>query len=84
MALQSLKVVRIGNSRWVCLPLARYRIRESVRVECTASGIVLRPRRDLKLSWEHTFNATRRAHEKMGDEFPDFKAARVDGLSSLD
>lgn len=87
MAMQTLKVVRIGNSRGVRLPaqlLSRYRIRESVEVECTASGIVLRPRRDAKLSWEDTFKEMRREQEEKGDEFSDFEATRGDGLSSLD
>jgi antitoxin MazE len=54
MPAQTLKVVRIGNSRGVRLPaqlLAQYRIKDSVEVECTAAGIVLRPRRDGRLSW---------------------------------
>ena len=44
MSVETLKVVRIGNSRGVRLParlLAQYRIRDTVEVECTAAGIVL-------------------------------------------
>jgi antitoxin MazE len=87
MPAQTLKVVRIGNSRGVRLPaqlLAQYRIKDSVEVECTAAGIVLRPRRDGRLSWEETFQAMRREQEAKGDEFADFEATTGDGLAALD
>lgn len=84
---QTLKVVRIGNSRGVRLPahlLSRYRIKETVEVECTEAGIFLRPRHDARLSWEDTFKEMRRQQEAKGDEFADFDAAVGDGLSSLE
>jgi antitoxin MazE len=87
MPVQTLKVVRIGNSRGVRLPaqlLAQYRIRDSVEVECTAGGIVLRPRRDARLSWDETFKAMRLEQEAKGDEFADFEATSGDGLTALD
>jgi antitoxin MazE len=87
MTAQTLKIVRIGNSRGVRIPaqlLSRYRIRESVEVECTDAGIFLRPKRDARLSWAETFKEMRREQEAKGDEFSDFDSARGDGLSSLD
>lgn len=87
MPTQTLKVVRIGNSRGVRLPaqlLARYRIRDSVELQCTADGMVLRPRRDGRLSWEETFQALRREQEAKGDEFSGFEATTGDGLAALD
>lgn len=87
MPIETWKVVRIGNSRGVRLParlLAQYRIRDTVEVECTSAGIVLRPRRDGRLSWEDTFRALRAEQDRKGDEFADFEAATGDGLASLD
>lgn len=87
MASHTLKVVRIGNSRGVRLPaplLAHYRIQDSVTVERTEAGILLRPRRDGRLSWEDTFRAMQRERAAKGDEFSDLDATDADGLASLD
>jgi antitoxin MazE len=87
MPVETLKVVRIGNSRGVRIParlLAQYRIRDTVEVECTAAGIVLRPKRDGRLSWDETFLALREEQDRKGDEFADLDAAAGDGLASLD
>lgn len=87
MSIETLKVVRIGNSRGVRIParlLAQYRIRDTVEVECTAAGIVLRPKRDGRLSWDETFRALREEQDRKGNEFADLDAAAGDGLASLD
>jgi antitoxin MazE len=87
MATQTLKVVRIGNSRGVRLPaqlLAHYRIQDSVVVERTETGILLRPKRDGRLSWEDTFRAMHREREATSDEFADLDATTGDGLAGLD
>jgi antitoxin component of MazEF toxin-antitoxin module len=87
MPSQTLKVVRIGNSRGVRLPaqlLAHYRIQDSVVVERTEAGILLRPRRDGRLSWEDTFKAMHRETLAKGDEFADMDATAGDGLQTLD
>lgn len=87
MASQTLKVVRIGNSRGVRLPaqlLAHYRIQDSVMVERTETGILLRPKRDGRLSWEDTFRAMHRDKAGKGDEFADLDATTADGLATLD
>lgn len=87
MPSQTLKVVRIGNSRGVRLPaqlLAHYRIQSTVIVERTEAGILLRPMRDGRLSWEDTFRALRAESDAKSDEFADFDNAIGDGLATLD
>jgi antitoxin MazE len=64
--------------------LAHYRIQDSVVVERTETGILLRPKRDGRLSWEDTFKATHRERASRGDEFADLDAATGDGLTALD
>jgi antitoxin MazE len=85
MKTAALKVVRIGNSRGVRLPaplLARYRIRNQVAAEERPEGILLRPVKDDRLSWEETASAMA---AEQGGEFADLeKAAVADGLSGLD
>lgn len=87
MQSQTLKVVRIGNSRGVRLPvplLSHYRIGHAVIAERTAEGILLLPTRDGRLSWEDTFRATGAEQRKKGDEFSDFEGTAGDGLAALD
>jgi antitoxin MazE len=85
MKTATLKVVRIGNSRGVRLPaplLARYRIKHDVAVEERPEGLLLRPVKDNRLSWEETARAM--ATERDGELAAWEKAAASDGLSSLD
>ena len=87
MQSQTLKVVRIGNSRGVRLPvplLSHYRIGPAVIAERTAEGILLRPTRAGRLSWDDTFRATGAEQRKKGDEFSDFESTAGDGLAALD
>ena len=87
MQSQTLKVVRIGNSRGVRLPvplLSHYRIGHAVIAERTAEGILLRPTRDGRLSWDDTFRATGAEQRKKGDEFSHFESTAGDGLAALD
>jgi antitoxin MazE len=85
MKTDTLKVVRIGNSRGVRLPaplLARYRIKNQVSAEQLPEGILLRPVKDDRLSWEETAKAMA---EERNVEFADIeRAAAADGLSTLD
>jgi antitoxin MazE len=85
MKTDTLKVVRIGNSRGVRLPaplLARYRIKNQVSAEQLPEGILLRAVKDDRLSWEETARAM--AEEGNG-EFADIeRATATDGLSTLD
>lgn len=82
----ALKVVRIGNSRGVRLPaplLARYRIRNQVTAEERPEGILLRPVKHDRMSWDET--AAAMAAEQRGGEFAELEQATVaDGLSDLD
>ena len=87
MQSQTLKIVRIGNSRGVRLPvplLSHDRIGHAVIAERTAEGILLRPTRDGRLSWDDTFRATGAEQRKKGDEFSDFESAAGDGLAAVD
>ncbi len=74
-----LKVVRIGNSRGVRLPKAlldRYAIGEVVVVEPREEGLLLRNKRDGRLSWQETFKAMARERE----DWSDLEAVVADGL----
>ena len=65
-----LKVVRIGNSRGVRLPRAlldKYAIADSLIAEEREDGVLLRPRRDRRLSWADTFKEMAREREDWSD-----------------
>ena len=64
--------------------LAHYRIRESVIVERTEAGILMRPRREERLSWEETFRALGSEQAAGGGELEAFDALAGDGLDALD
>ena len=85
---QMLKIVKIGNSRGVRLPatmLARYRIGGEVSVEANPDGILLRPVKESRLSWEETFKEMAAEAKSAGDEFADMEKNTVtDGLDQLD
>ena len=87
MQSQTLKVVRIGNSRGVRLPVplrSHCRIGHAVIAERTAEGILLRPTLAGRLSWDDTFRATGAEQRKKGDAFSDFESTAGDGLAALD
>ncbi len=74
-----LKVVPIGNSRGVRLPKAvldKYAIRDAVIVEEREEGLLLRGKKDKRLSWEDTFKAMARERE----DWSDLDATLRDGL----
>lgn len=74
-----LKVVTIGNSRGVRLPktmLDKYAIRDAVLVEQREDGLLLRSKKDRRLSWEETFKAMARERE----DWSDLDATAGDGL----
>ena len=74
-----LKVVQIGNSRGVRLPKAvldRYAIGEAVVLEARDEGLLLRGKKDKRLSWEETFKDMARERE----DWSDFDATVADGL----
>ena len=73
------KVVPIGNSRGVRLPktvLDKYAIRDAVVVEQREDGLLLRSKKDKRLSWEDTFKAM--AHER--EDWSDLDVVSNDGL----
>lgn len=58
--LKEAKVVQIGNSKGIRLPKAmilRAGLGENVVLEQTENGIMIRPKREEKLSWDETFKA---------------------------
>ncbi len=74
-----LKIVPIGNSRGVRLPRAlldRYAITDAVVLEAREEGLLLRGKKDKRLSWEDTYRDMARARE----DWKDFDAAVADGL----
>ena len=74
-----LKVVRIGNSRGVRLPkavLERYEIGDALVLEAREEGLLLRGRKDKRLSWEETYRAAAREKE----DWSDLDATLADGI----
>ena len=74
-----LKVVPIGNSRGVRLPKAvldKYAIRDAVVVEEREEGLLLRSKKDNRLSWEETYKEMARERE----DWSDLESTVADGL----
>jgi len=74
-----LKVVPIGNSRGVRLPKAvldKYAIKDDLVLEERTEGLLLRNKRDKRLSWEDTF----REMAKEREDWSDLDATMADGL----
>jgi antitoxin MazE len=80
---KDVKLVPIGNSQGVRIPktlLQKYGLSNSLVLEETDQGILLRKKRENKLSWEDTFKAM--AEE--GEDWTDFDATILDGLEEDD
>ena len=76
---RDVKLVPIGNSQGVRIPktlLQKYGLSSSLVLEETDQGILLRKKREDKLSWEDTFKAM--AEE--GEDWADLDATLLDGL----
>jgi antitoxin MazE len=76
-----LKVVAIGNSRGVRLPKAvldKYAIRDAVVVEEREEGLLLRSKKDKRLSWDETYEEMAREHE----DWSDLEPTVADGLNT--
>jgi len=74
-----LKVVQIGNSRGVRLPkavLERYRIKEALVLEAREEGLLLRGKKDKRLTWEETYREAAREKE----DWSDLDATLADGI----
>src|SRR5258708_6408638 len=65
-----LKVVQIGNSRGVRLPkavLERYEIKDALVLEAREEGLLLRGKKDKRLTWEETYREAAREKEDWSD-----------------
>ena len=80
---RDIKLVPIGNSKGVRLPkalLEKYGLNNSLLLEETDRGLLLRKKADNKLSWENTYKAM--ATEK--ESWDDFDETLLDGLEGED
>ena len=80
---RDIKLVPIGNSQGVRIPkalLQKYGLSNSLVLEETAHGLLLRKKREDKLSWEDTF----RAMAEEGEDWTDLDATLLDGLEEAD
>jgi antitoxin MazE len=73
------KLVPIGNSKGIRIPkplLQKYGLSDSLVIEETNTGLLLRKKKNNQLSWEETFKSM--ADEK--ENWDDFDATLLDGL----
>ena len=77
------KLIPIGNSKGVRIPktlLQKYGLKDSLLIEETDRGLLIRNKEETKLSWEETYKA-------MADEtenWDDFDTTLLDGLEGDD
>jgi antitoxin MazE len=80
---RDIKLIPIGNSKGVRLPkalLQKYGFNNSLLLEETDRGLLLRNKEDGKISWEDTYKAM--ASEK--EDWDDFDTVLLDGLEDED
>jgi antitoxin MazE len=80
---RDVKLVPIGNSKGVRIPkplLQKYGLKNSLLLEETDRGLLLRKKEDSKLSWEDTYKAM--ADEK--ERWDEFDTTLLDGLEDED
>ena len=80
---KDIKLVPIGNSKGVRIPkalLQKYGLKESLLIEETDRGLLLRNKEKSKLSWEDTYRSM--ASEK--EHWDDFDTTLLDGLEDED
>src|SRR5882762_5845253 len=71
--------LKIGNSRGVRLPkavLERYEIKDALVLEAREEGLLLRGKKDKRLTWEETYRETAREKE----DWSDLDATLADGI----
>lgn len=76
---RDVKLVPIGNSKGVRIPkalLQKYGLKDSLLIEETDKGLLLRNKEESKLSWEDTYKIM--ANEK--ENWDDFNSTLLDGL----
>ena len=79
--IQHVQIIPIGNSKGIRLPkaiLQKYGFSETLLLEETEQGILLRSIETPKLSWEETFKAMAAEQE----DWDDFEDTLLDGLNS--
>jgi antitoxin MazE len=67
---RDVKLVPIGNSKGVRIPkelLQKYGLKDSLLLEETDKGLLLRKKEDGKLSWESTYKAMAKENEHWDD-----------------
>ena len=80
---RDVKLVPIGNSKGVRIPkplIQKYGLKNSLLLEETDRGLLLRKKEDNKLSWEDTYKSM--ANEK--EYWDDFDITLLDGLEDED
>ena len=78
-----IKLIPIGNSKGIRIPkalLQKYGLSNPLLLEETNKGLLLRKKKDNKLSFEDTYKAM--ANEK--EDWGDLDAALLDGLENED
>ena len=80
---RDIKLVAIGNSKGVRIPkvlLQTYGFDNSLLLEETESGLLLKKKNDDKISWEETYRAMAAEQE----DWSDFDITLLDGLEGQD
>jgi antitoxin MazE len=80
---RDVKLIPIGNSKGIRIPKAliqKYGLNNSLLIEETEKGLLLRKKDENKLSWEDTYKSM--ADEK--ENWDDFNAGLLDGLEGED
>lgn len=80
---RDVKLVPIGNSKGIRIPktlIQKYGLKNSLLIEETDRGLLLRNKKEKKLSWEDTYKAM--ADEK--ENWDDFDTTLHDGLKDED
>ncbi len=83
LRIRDIKLVPIGNSKGVRIPMAllqKYGLSDHLLLEETDRGLLLRKKKESKLSWEDTYKAM--ANEK--EDWTDFDTTLLDGLEDGD
>jgi antitoxin MazE len=78
--IRDIKLIPIGNSRGVRIPselLKKYGFNQSLLLEETEQGLLLKKKDNNKLSWEDTYKAM--AEEK--EDWSEFDETLLDGLT---
>lgn len=79
MHIKEIRLVQIGNSKGIRLPkriLQKYGFTDSLVIEETKAGILIRNKNDKKLGWEQTYHAMAEEQES----WEEFDITLMDGL----